>query len=75
MSVKRKKVFPKPPQRLNSVSAKLLGVNSNTAGYSASVKAIYNQSPKIKDTLTREQAKQLESLRRNLRKNEERKHE
>ena len=42
MSKARAKVFPKPPERLNSTSAKLLGKNSNKACYEASVKGIYN---------------------------------
>jgi hypothetical protein len=66
MSKARAKTFPKPPQRLNSVSAKLLGKNSNKVCYEASVKAIYNTAPKIKDSLTPEQKKMLANLRKNL---------
>jgi hypothetical protein len=46
MSKSRKKIFPKPPERLNSKSALLLGKNSNYS-IEASVKAIYNQPEKI----------------------------
>ena len=66
MSKARAKVFPKPPQRLNSTSAKLLGKNSNKACYEASVKGIYNTKPQIKDSLTPEQRKMLANLRKNL---------
>jgi hypothetical protein len=66
MSKARAKVFPKPPERLNSTSAKLLGKNSNKACYEASVKGIYNTEPKIKDSLTYEQKRMLANLRKNL---------
>lgn len=65
--MKHGKKFPKKPEKLNSISEKLLGVRSNTAGYKASAEAIYNQQPKIKDTLTYKQAKELAMLRRKLR--------
>lgn len=66
MSKARAKVFPKPPERLNSNSAKLLGKNSNKACYEASVKGIYNTKPTIKDNLTYEQKRMLANLRKNL---------
>lgn len=62
----RKKVFPKKPERLNSTSAKLLGKNSNKVCRQATVKGIYQTQPKIVDSLTDEQRKQLAKLRVNL---------
>lgn len=66
MSKARKKTFPKKPERLNTTSAKLLGKNSNKACYAASVKGIYNNSPRIVDSLSYDQKKQLAALKRNL---------
>ena len=44
--MKHSKKTAKKPERLTSTSAKLLGKNSNTAGYFASRKAIYyNEKP------------------------------
>ena len=68
--MKHGKKFPKKPEKLNSISEKLLGTRSNTVGYKASVEAIYNQHPKIKDSLTYKQAKELSLLRRQLRNKE-----
>lgn len=70
MAKNRKKVFPKPPQRLNSHSVKLLGKNSNTM-QEFYHEALYNRpEPKkqLGSTLTPKQIKQLESLKRNLQK-------
>lgn len=66
MSKSRKKIFPKPPQRLNSKTAELLGKNSNKACYEASVKAIYNNTPRTITKLSHEQQKMLDNLRLNL---------
>ena len=69
--MKHTKKLAKKPQRLTSITAKMLGVNSNTAGYFASKKAIYYNTPKIKDTLTEKQKYQLEILKKNLPKSRE----
>lgn len=68
MAKSRKKVFPKPVQRLNSKTVADLGKNSNKLAefYHA---ALYNRpvSPKqIKDGLTPEQQKMLANLKKNL---------
>jgi len=66
-SNKRKRIFPKPPQRLSYLNEHELGKNSNQAGYHASLKAIYNQlAPKKDDGITTRQSQQLEKLRANL---------
>ena len=67
MSKSRKRVFPKPPERLNSDNAKRLGKYSNKGGYQASIKAIYSQPmPVIVKKLTEIQLKQLADLKKNL---------
>jgi len=67
MSKSRKRVFPKPPERLNSKTAEKLGKNSNKAGYEASLKAIYNVEPKPQESnLTWYQQKMLDNLKKNL---------
>lgn len=68
-SNRRKKTFPKPPQKYHSKLAKELGKWSNKNGYEASVKGIYlrpdvDNSPKLDDR----QAKQLAKLKDNLNK-------
>jgi hypothetical protein len=62
----RKKTFPKKPERLNSVSAKLLGKNSNKVCREATIKGIYKANPTIKDSLSPEQRRQLDALKLNL---------
>ena len=66
MSKSRKKVFPKPPEKLNSNNAKRLGANSNKVGYEASLLGIYYAQPRPSQKLTPEQLKQLENLKKNL---------
>lgn len=66
MSKSRKKVFPKPPEKLNSKNAKRLGVNSNKVGYEASLAGIYYSQTRPMQTLTPQQLKQLENLKKNL---------
>jgi|GEM_PF-4151696 hypothetical protein len=68
MAKSRKKIFPKPPEKLNSKNAKDLGKNSNKAGYDASLKAIYNQPEKVytKPELSPQQQKMLRNLQKNL---------
>lgn len=65
-SNKRKKVFPKPPQRFHSKLAHELNKWSNKNGYEASIKGIYAQQPKKEPTLTDTQARQLAKLKENL---------
>lgn len=67
MAKSRKRVFPKKPERLNSKTAEKLGLNSNKGGYVASYLAIYKQEPRKKDvSLSDQQKRQLENLRKNL---------
>ena len=71
-SNKRKKTFPKPPQKFHSKLAHELGKWSNKNGYEASIKGIYNQplpdnSPKI----TERQARQLAKLKENIAKRDD----
>lgn len=64
MAKGRKRVFPKPVPRLTSKTAELLGKNSNKAGYEASLLGIYYAEKK--DSLSPEQRKMLENLKKNL---------
>ena len=66
MSKSRKKVFPKPPEKLTSTNAKRLGANSNKVGYEASLVGIYYAQPRPTQKLTPEQLRQLENLKKNL---------
>ena len=66
MSKSRKKVFPKPPEKLTSVNAKNLGKNSNKVGYEASLLGIYYSKQRPLNKLTPQQLKQLETLKKNL---------
>lgn len=65
-SNKRKKTFPKPPQRFHSKLAHELGKWSNKNGYEASLKGIYFQDKPRENTITETQAKQLQKLKDNL---------
>lgn len=65
-SNKRKKVFPKPPQRFHSKLAHELGKWSNKNGFEASLKGIYFQAPKQESKVTETQARQLQKLKDNL---------
>lgn len=65
-SNKRKKTFPKPPQRFHSKLAHELGKWSNKTGFEASLKGIYFQEPKQEPQITETQAKQLAKLKNNL---------
>lgn len=66
MSKSRKKVFPKPPEKLNSNNSKTLGKNSNKVCYEATLLGIYYSQPRPMDKLKPEQLKQLENLKKNL---------
>ena len=66
MAKSRKKIFPKPPQRLTSKTSELLGKNSNKTCYEASVKAIYNNTPSKQNVLSPAQRQMLDNQRRNL---------
>ena len=66
MSKGRKKIFPKPPEKLTSVNAKNLGKNSNKVGYEASLLGIYYSQHRPINKLKPEQLKQLENLKKNL---------
>ena len=66
MSKSRKKVFPKPPEKLTSVNAKNLGKNSNKVGYEASLLGIYYSEQRPLNKLTQQQLKQLQNLKKNL---------
>jgi hypothetical protein len=68
-SNKRKKTFPKPPQRFHSKLAHELGKWSNKNGFEASLKGIYFQDKKDNSPkLDERQAKQLQKLKDNLKK-------
>lgn len=69
-SNKRKKTFPKPPQRFHSKLETELGRWSNKTGFDASIKAIYSQPIKKEQPLTEQQAKQLAKLKEGLAKRE-----
>lgn len=67
MAKGHKRIFPKKPEKLNQNTAKKLGVNSNLAGYKASKEGIYFREKKtIGDSLTLDQRKRLDSLRKTL---------
>jgi len=66
MSKSRKKTFPKPPEKLNSVNAKRLGVNSNKIVYEASLLGIYYAENKPEKKLTDKQSRELNNLKKNL---------
>jgi hypothetical protein len=66
-SNKRKKTFPKPPQKFHSKLAHELGKWSNKNGFEASLKGIYFQADRDKSPkLDERQAKQLAKLKDNL---------
>lgn len=67
-SKSRKRIFPKPPQRLNSKTALTLGKNSNKVCKTASILGIYLTETPIKQStpLSLAQEKQLERLKVNL---------
>lgn len=65
-SNKRKKVFPKPPQRFHSKLSHELGKWSNKNGFEASLKGIYLTKPTLVSPLNERQAKQLEKLKNQL---------
>ena len=66
MAKSRKRVFPKPVPRLTSKTAELLGKNSNKACYQASLLGIYYAEKNYEDSLSPEQRKVLENLKKNL---------
>lgn len=65
MAKSRKKVFPKPPQRLNETNAKTLGRGSNNHPW-ANAAAIYNQPDYKGSNINDKQLQQLIKLRRKL---------
>lgn len=61
------RVFPKPPQRLNSQTAKALGKNSNNKCMrEANLKGIYFQTSYKGSNINDDQLKVLISLRKTL---------
>lgn len=67
MAKSRKRVFPKPPEKLHTKNQHKLGRNSNKVCYEASLAGIYNQEiRKTSLNLSDPQKKMLSNLRKNL---------
>lgn len=67
MAKGRKRIFPKPPEKLTTRNAHLLGKNSNKVCPEATMAAIYNQPTKDRKVeLTKEQERMLANLKKNL---------
>lgn len=67
MAKSRKRIFPKPPERLNSKNAVKLGTRSNKVCYEATLLGVYTQ-PVRNETkpLSEQQKRMLANLKKNL---------
>ena len=65
MAKNRKKVFPKPPVKLNETNAKLLGRGSNNHPW-ANLKGIYYSTKEKGSNINDKQLQELVNLRKKL---------